>query len=321
MKNSTPHALRHLRQERQRARPLRRRPRRPRPRPSGQARHPRRPQQVLDPERAHRRPAHQPRARPIPRHHPRHGPRARARQRPRDRPRPRPAAHGEVRPHLRRGAGDRHRDPRGELEGPQGLRVPVALQHAQLRPAASCAQARRRGHHRRRHGRALAHLVEQARDRPAASPAHRRGHEVGHRAGAAHGQPRRRGDLRRAAEEHCGAQAPAGPAARRGRGRVAAAAALRHVPESAPRVRVPGAHRRSLGRGAQRPLGRDRPGRGGVDRARRAHEGGPRASGAALAPGARSPRRRLRAGRRRRLGVPVADRARVDPAHRARGTE
>ena len=117
-----------------------------------------------------------------------------------------------------------------------------------------------------------------------------------HRAGATHGQPRRRGDLRRAAEEHCGAQAPAGPGARRGRGRVAAGAALRHVPESAPRVRVPGAHRRALGRGAQRPLGRDRPGRGGVDRARRAHEGRARASGAALAPGARSPRRRPRAG-------------------------
>ena len=57
----------------------------------------------------------------------------------------------------------------------------------------------------------------------------------------------------------------------------------RGAPAAHAGVRVPGAHRRALGRGAQRPVGAGRPRRGGVDDSGRAHEGGSGAPGAALA--------------------------------------
>ena len=52
------------------------------------------------------------------------------------------------------------------------------------------------------------------RDRRTRQAAHRRRDEVGGRAGPARRQPRRRRDLRRAAEDHDGAAAPAGAATR-----------------------------------------------------------------------------------------------------------
>ena len=144
-------------------------------------------------------------------------------------------------------------------------REPVARQHARLRPAAPRAQARRRRDHRRRHGGAAADLVHQARDRPPGAPANRRGNEVGRRARVPGRQPGGRRDLRGAPEDRGAPAAHAGAAPRGGRRGARARAGLRGLSRHHARVRVPGAHRRALGRGAQRPVGPDRPRRGGVD--------------------------------------------------------
>ena len=89
--DQTPHhAVRHLRQDRQRPRPVRRRTRRPQPESPRPARLPQPRRQVLDAERPHRRQTHQPRPRPIPRRDPRPGPPAGAGERPGHRGGPRP---------------------------------------------------------------------------------------------------------------------------------------------------------------------------------------------------------------------------------------
>ena len=144
--------LRHLRQHRQRPRPVRGRARRSWPQPARQTGNPRRLLQVLGPEDTPRRQRRQRRPRRLPRRHPR--PRAAdgARQRA-DRLRgPRPARPDRPRPDLRAGRGNRHRDPRRELEGRRQVRRPVARQPARLRRAEDRQQTRGPHDHRRRHG-------------------------------------------------------------------------------------------------------------------------------------------------------------------------
>ena len=58
---------------------------------------------------------------------------------------------------------------------------------------------------------------------------------------------------------------------RGGRRGASAREGLRRLARHHARVRVPGAHRRALGRGAKRPVGAGRPGRGGMDDSGRAH--------------------------------------------------
>ncbi len=218
MKNQTPHADPDVRQERQGSRALRRRPRRPRPEPPGPSRVAGRLHQVVDAERPHRRQAHQPRPRSVSCRDARHGPRAGARERPRHRRRPRPARRlPPWGPDLRAGAGDRHRHPLRELEGPLQLGAPVARHPYDLRVPPHRVQAGRRGDHRRRHGDPHADLVVEARHGQAHPAAHRRRDEVGRRAGPPGGQPRRGRAGRGAAEERRGPEAPAGAAARRSR--------------------------------------------------------------------------------------------------------
>ena len=72
---------------------------------------------------------------------------------------------------------------------------------SRLRHAAARPQAGRPDHHSGRHGRPHPALAHQERDHAAGAPAHRRSDEVGRRARIPGRQPRRRRDLRRAAED------------------------------------------------------------------------------------------------------------------------
>ena len=64
-------------------------------------------------------------------------------------------------------------DTRRELEGRRRVRRPVAREPARLRHPQPRPQARRRDHHRRRHGRIASDLVDEAGNRQAHPPAHR----------------------------------------------------------------------------------------------------------------------------------------------------
>ena len=97
------------------------------------------------------------------------------------------------------------------------VRRPVARQPAGLRGTEDRREARGPHQHRRRHGGAAADLVDQAGDRKARPAAHRRGHEMGGRAGLPRGQPRRGRHLRRAAQEQRPPPTLEGTAARAGR--------------------------------------------------------------------------------------------------------